>query len=402
MKSIRIVRLKNIRRASERGSILALAAIGMTALLLSAAFCIDISHMYLVGTELQNAADAAALAGASSLNSTASGITKAVDRAINSVNRFEFNNDTATIGREDVRFAVNLSEFDSGGTGVSESSAATNPENIRFVRVAVPPKSMKLTFAVMVLGSNTLNMTRSAVAGQSAGLNVICNMGPFAVVEDPATGAPLNVNPECSDKTRFTPGCTYVCRLGPGGKSNLEGVSAGNYQILALENDRGGSDLRERLSIAAKGCFTSGQDVDTEPGVKGGPVRQGLNTRFDEYSGPVNPDDYPPDKNIKINITFKDYLSGETKYQQAPSHPGKPNRRVLILPIVKKDQFDTGRDRVHIDRFGAFFMKDKVDGGDGGDITVEYIAERFMIGDGGFISTGGTSNPSLTVAVLYR
>src|SRR5262245_46728827 len=134
MNIIRILRRKSLRRNTERGAILALAAIGMGALVLSAAVCIDISHMYLVGTELQNAADAAALSAASRLNSSASGITRAVDRAVDSVNRYEFNNNAATIRREDVRFAVNLSDFDNGGNGLNESAAATNPVNIRFVR----------------------------------------------------------------------------------------------------------------------------------------------------------------------------------------------------------------------------------------------------------------------------
>ena len=49
------------KRLSENGSILAIAAIGMLSFLLIAGLAIDISHMYVNGSELQNAADAAAL-----------------------------------------------------------------------------------------------------------------------------------------------------------------------------------------------------------------------------------------------------------------------------------------------------------------------------------------------------
>ncbi len=55
-------------RKRERGSILATSAIGMMAILLAVGLGVDISRFYLVKTELQNGADAAALAAVSALN----------------------------------------------------------------------------------------------------------------------------------------------------------------------------------------------------------------------------------------------------------------------------------------------------------------------------------------------
>ncbi len=60
------------KRKGERGSILAISAIGMLAVLLAVGLGVDISRFYLAKTELQNAADAAALAGVSGLNSNQS------------------------------------------------------------------------------------------------------------------------------------------------------------------------------------------------------------------------------------------------------------------------------------------------------------------------------------------
>jgi len=68
-------------RRGERGSILAMSAVGMLSALLAVGLGVDISRFYLAKAELQNAADAAALAGASALNSTPFGITDAVARA---------------------------------------------------------------------------------------------------------------------------------------------------------------------------------------------------------------------------------------------------------------------------------------------------------------------------------
>ena len=61
------------KRKQERGSVLVLSTVSMLAVLLAVGLGLDISHFYLAKAELQNAADAAALAAASGLNSNASG-----------------------------------------------------------------------------------------------------------------------------------------------------------------------------------------------------------------------------------------------------------------------------------------------------------------------------------------
>jgi Flp pilus assembly protein TadG len=388
---------RKYKKRNERGTIIALAAVSSVALVLAAALSIDISHLYLAGGELQNAADAAALSAASALNSSSEGITKAVDRAVASVNKYDLNKNTLTFRRENVRFAVNLSEFDNGGTGRSETTAAATPQDIRFVKVEVPPTAIPLFFANQVLGGDTFNISRSAVAGQSLGLNLICNIAPLSVLEDPETSAPLDVDEACPDKTQFTPGCLYTVRGAPGNS-----VAAGNYLLLALDNERGGSNIREKLAIGSTQCYSPGQTVPTEPGVKAGPVRQGLNTRFDEYTGTLEPGDYPPDANIKTGITYAQYTSGLTMYQREPRNEGIPNRRVLVIPIVKENEYDGGRDIVTINRFGAFFMQDMVGNGDGGDIKMEFISSRIVMGDGGYLAGGGNGNARFTVPVLYR
>ena len=75
--------IRNLNRNNkrgERGSVLAMSAISMLALLLATGLAVDISHFYTAKAELQNAADAAALAAVSALNTASLGITKAADR----------------------------------------------------------------------------------------------------------------------------------------------------------------------------------------------------------------------------------------------------------------------------------------------------------------------------------
>ena len=371
-------------RKGERGSVLAVSAVGMLAFLLATGLAVDISHFYLVKSELQNAADAAALAGASALNGDDSGIKRAADYAIQELNKYEFNKEKVTIPRTNVTFSRNLN-----GTYVNETSAKRDASNIRFVRVEVPPSAVTTSFAAPVLGPSR-NIAAEATAGMSVPLNNFCDYIPVTAIDGP-----------------FTPGQTYTIRRPPGGA-----VSPGNYQVLAIDGP-GGSDDRIGLGQGVRNCVGAGNYVQTKPGVTAGSVRQGLNTRFGVYEGGLDPVDYPPDENVQEDITYQQYLDAQAArdastspaadtYQAPTRGTGVRNRRVVLIPIVKESEFEGGRDSVKIDRFAAFFLQKKVDGGSGGDIKAEYIELRTVLGRGGYDPTGGTPSPELTIPVLYK
>ncbi len=371
------------QRNSERGSILAVSAFGMLTFLLAVGLCVDISHFYVVKAELQNAADAAALAGASALNSAPTGIDEATTRAIQEMNGYEFNKESVTINASDVTFAV-----DFGGPYLDAATAKTKADDIRFVNVTIPPKSVGVFFATPVLNANTVNLSQEAIAGMSVSPNVFCEWIPLSVIDD-------ETNP-------MLPGSTYIIRGGPHGS-----VSPGNRQILAIEG-RGGSDVRESLARGINECAEPGSvyEKDTKTGVSAGPVRQGLNTRFDDYAAGMDYADFPPDLNVKENITYKQYTEatpGSANWQSPRTgHGGAANRRIVIIPLIKLSEFDNGRDTVKFYKFAAFFLQKKVDGGSGGDITAEYIGERVIFGKGGYKPGGGPVNPQLAQPVLYK
>src|SRR5436190_20147074 len=260
-------------RRGERGSILALATISMLALILAVGLGVDISRLYTAKAELQNAADSAALAAVSGLNSSAAGITEATNRAVQAMNKYDFNNTSVSFPRSNVLFAVNLD-----GPYMSESSAQTQPRNIRFVQVTTPSLPVGVSFAATVLG-NSKDLSATATAGYSVPINVYCDWIPVSVID---YGTPL------------TPGNTYTFRA-----DNQQQVSAGNMQILAVAGS-GGSDVRVGLASGVNLCAEAGATytVDTKPGANTGPVKQGINTRFDEYGSQVDPLTMPPDTNV--------------------------------------------------------------------------------------------------------
>jgi Flp pilus assembly protein TadG len=371
---------KERNRRGERGSILAASTLGMLSFLLAVGMGVDVSHLYLAKNELQNAADAAALAGASGLDYQSSGISKATARAVAAMNSYEFQNTQVVFTPAHVRFARNLSDFDSG-TDFNQAAASAPgvAPDIKFVKVTTPASPVSIAFASIVLGSS-FNIWAEAIAGLSVPLNVFTGYLPAFVADD--------------EVSQILPGNMYTFRGGP-----HSSVSPGNYNLLAIDGS-GASDDRIGLASGVRNVVGPGGYVDTKPGISAGPVRGGVNTRFDDYTSVTDPVNFPPDTNIKEGITYAQYLDPNGP-KLAPSHPGVDMRRVVLIPIVLLSELDGGRTNVQINRFGAFFLRSKVQGN--GDIQAEYIGIGVVVGSGEYDPTGTTTpGPPITKPVLYR
>jgi Flp pilus assembly protein TadG len=435
-------------RKNERGSVLAYTVLSVLFLFLAVGLGTDLSHLYLVKTELQNAADAAALAGASALLLPPDErIPTAVQRAVDTLNKnkYNFNNkDFETVmSKADqanlVEFAVNLED----DPYMSAAAAATTP-NIRFVRVRTPTVDVNIFFSIPILGL-ARNMAATATSGLSKSNNVFCNFVPIAVVEGPA-GAGLGwmdwnkdgvlnsadcdppppeegKEPEkCEPATQFCAGCRYKMIAGPG---KWQDTSPGNYQ--ALDSGSGAKDLKLAIAGGSTGCLAVSDDAsfitETETGRMTGPVLKGLNTRFDDYKsfggggtvtiGGVSKsieEAFPPDPNIydaepkgkpvPYNGITYNYYNSPSGTKQAPKHTAAPERRQLTMPIINYKQFQPGKDTVEFTKFGKFFMNRKVGGiPSNPEIYVEYI--KPALGSGGFDPGGGPTAP-VVVPVLYK
>lgn len=439
-------------RKNERGNVLAYTVISVLFLFLAVGLGADLSHLYLVKNELQNAADSAALAGASALLMPKDQrISTAVQRAIDTLNKnkYNFNSqqfeevmDKAEQGTL-VTFAVDLD-----GTYV-DADAADDMDNIRFVKVNTPTVNVNIFFSIPVLGL-ARNMTGTATAGLSRPNNVFCDFVPIAVVEgafgegvgwqdvngdgvkDYATdcnipeGAPApGTEKACKPEKEFCAGCRYKMIAGPGA---WQDTSPGNYQ--ALDAGAGAKDLKLAIAGGAGACVTIDDEAtfvtETEPGRMTGPIQKGLNTRFDDYKafggggtvtigGETKPieEAFPPDINIYENkpknpttpylgIDFELYdgaTAGGANWE-APKHTGTPHRREILMPIINQSEFAAGKDSVSFTKFGKFFMNRSVGGiPSSPEIYVEYMAPA--LGAGGFDPTGGPSAP-IVVPVLYR
>ena len=443
------------RRKGERGNVLAYTVLSALFLFLAVGLGVDLSHFYLAKTEMQNAADAAALAGASALTlPNTQKISAAVSRAVQLLNTNNYNFDNKSFGVDRnslchtgeacVTFAQNLN-----GNYVPEAVAITAPDNIRFIKVTTPSKPVSVIFASPLLGS-TLSLMANATAGLSIPGNARYCIAPLSAVQcdgvDPActltdsrSSSPNDLwgkcpgsdpyaiqtytvrnadgtetTKTCDPKKQFCPKCVYTVRSSPSG-----GPSPGNFNILGCAG-HGDNDVRNALAAWGTGCqcgsVSPGDSVDTQTGIGAGPIRDGLNVRFDDYSGPLKySKDIPPDTNVAQRssggkkptfdgITYDEYShpgDGPPTFIPPTSGAGADGRRVLVIPIIPVTEFGHGHSTVKISSLGAFFMQRQVtDTGTGADIRVEYIGDNIngIVG----LNPSGTATSNVVTPVLYR
>ena len=427
-----------LRRKKERGNVLAYTVLSALFLFLAVGLGVDLSHLYLVKTELQNAADAGALAGGYALGEVAdtpsSRITAAVNRAVNTLNLNKYNFDNKTFvavmslaaQRNLVTLAKNLN-----GTYLSEGQAQalsdTEKLNLRFIRVETPAVPVSAFFAIPILG--TKNLSAKATAGMSVPGNVrFCPAPIAAVAPDPDQTFPVGFEshcptegiqhytdgtPDCDPTKNFCKKCYYTIKAAPKGKGGTS-PSPGNFG--ALDCDGGGARALE-FNLAAYGddCKCGAKSpgdnvtVDTKTGLNTGPVETGLNTRFNIYANGDHPQygDSPPDVNVNqetlpLGMTFDQYKAGSPMVDpatQTGGHVGVPNRRVLVIPMIRYSDWPTGGSAsARVSGFGGFFLKKAVNGN--ADINAEYIGDEITAVVGYDPNVGGASN--ITTIVLYR
>jgi Flp pilus assembly protein TadG len=259
--------------------VLALFVVAMAVILGIVGLALDGAHAMLNKTRLQNAVDAAALSAAKTLDATKGDevLADAAARSMFSQNASDAGNDemAASYASGDINIAVAFSAtLHPFVPGIAPS---------HYVRVTATNFSLPAWF-IRVFGFNEKNVGASAVAGPSPTIQTACNLAPMMVCGDP-TAAP-------EDHFGYKIGQADVLKTASGGSSE---VGPGNFQLIRLGDSTGGADIRTNMAGSFTGCVSSGTTVPTEPGNTVGPVVQGLNTRFGEYSGPVSSSQYPPD-----------------------------------------------------------------------------------------------------------
>jgi Flp pilus assembly protein TadG len=380
-----IERQRNERSSNERGSISIMTAMSALLLMLMVGLTIDISRIYMIRDELQNAADAAALTAARELNGGTGGIDQAVNQAMNVIGNTQGLQTKTGVAIASVTFAANLNDDPYLGVTAAKGVAST----IRFVKVTTASTSTTMLFASRALGG-TVAQTGQAVAGMSVELGGVCDFYPAAV-------GLLNPNP--------TPGTLMTLKFAQG-SGNTATIHDMDYIVLDVPCISGNGD-QETARLAAGepcSCNTIGGSIHMTPssnfGNGGSAAGDGMNTRFGTYANGYGnslvPSTFPSDTNTTEGITYTQYSN---------SSPTEGNdRRLVIAPIIAPGDYPADTDG-RILGWGKFFLKNRmfVDNGNCannppcGYMTVEYIGKA-NIGSNGTVSCGS----GVTTAVLYK
>src|SRR6266851_674651 len=383
--------------SDERGSIMIMTAIFALLLLLMVGLCIDISRLYMVRAELQNAADAAALTAARELNGGTAGIDDAVTQATTVIANNQGLRAKTGVAIATIEFAHNLD-----GPWLSAAAAKTNAANIRFVKVTTQATSTNILFAASALGASR-SESREAVAGMSVGLDGICDFFHAAIAlndADPLTAGFQLPAPNTLMTLNFNQGT-----------GNSATIADKEYIILEVPqiNGNGTGETADLAAGLPNFCKKLGDNINMTPSSNpnNGPRNSGdgMNTRFNVYANGYGnsliPSTFPPDSNIKENISATDYINrtpGQVTTPN-PNAPGKDDRRMLVAPIILPGTYPAYTS--NIQAWGIFFLRSKVPTPNGncsntpgcGSIPVEYVGKANVSASGVVTCSSGLTTP---------
>ena len=307
------------------GFAISLTIISLPFFLAIAAWVIDASRVGNLHTDLQNAVDAMALAGARELDGRDDAIPRAQlaiaelgsDDALSNDAFFAGGSDGLPLGsRIDmiydpadaaasavvVRFLKSLpaSDDDPIDLAVHEVSGtvAEQSNEALYAHVVAKDQSVQTIFPLGFAGRQTVAVNTEAVATYTA---AACDVTPIYVCnpfEDPGGGSPT---PATDIHANFAAGNLYarqmILRFDA---SNPPGP--GNFGFLRTFGS-GANVLAHALATGAPGVCFEEDGLDTEPGQNVGPVKNGLNTRMGLYGGSFGQYDnnpaYRPDMNVR-------------------------------------------------------------------------------------------------------
>lgn len=294
-------------------------------LLAAGGLVIDLGHLYVLKSELQNGADSGALAGAKEIDMTTAGITRAAAKALafSQQNNYDFSS-ALVLTNSNVSFSSTPD-----GPWVTVGEAQASPSGKTFIRVDTGNKTVP-TYLMKVTGRTDMTTSGVAVAGR-----FVVDITPLGICAiDPVNRLHVE-NPLVNMELR-----EYGFRRGT------------TYDMLQMKNIAGSSDpmLINPVDSPPTACgasnssanFTApflcqgnsavannGTAVYANTGVSAGPVEKALNSRFNDYSGGSQciPSSAPPDANVMeyVHNTTVDWMDPVQTPQEQPIVAGVPS-----------------------------------------------------------------------------
>jgi Flp pilus assembly protein TadG len=339
-------RMKSLRRIPslpkrERGAFGILTALLIMVIFGFCGMAIDLAMAYNRKTELQTIVDSIALAAASQLNGTDTGIANALSAAQRAAGNYGYGYNNFPVQWSNN--AISFASSPYASTWTDASSATGKAGELFFVKVDTAQLDdshgrVSLVFMQLFAPTKTsVQIANRAVAGRSS-----ANILPLAICAMSLTeGAKRDTE---LVEYGFRRGIDYdLMRLNPNGTTQ-----GANYLVNPFAPaDTTGSSVMSRLNVIrpflCTGTLaippfklatpsTSGSKITVEPGFPLASVFASLNSRFGTYSGACDATNSPPDTNIKPYP----YLTALTWMNNVPSgqsaEPRTTSKALMTLP----------------------------------------------------------------------
>jgi Flp pilus assembly protein TadG len=281
---MKTISIKQGFRPRQRGAVAIMVGFLIVALIGFLGIVLDLGNLYVRKTELQNAADAAALAGARQLNGSAEGIDRAVASAIAlaAENASDFGNTAVAISGAQIRFGLSPD-----GAWSDQASARASPTNMRFIKVDSSgiAQGTRPTWFMPVVDAALASTTTIGVAVAGA---AVCEGVPIFICL-PAAGS-------------FKPGQAYFFGekpgypVGPGDIGYFDPVPPGAPSMIT-----GADEMRDFMCAGKMFCIAPGNFSSLSQNAFGTMARA-INTRFDDFKSlpsSLTAEVCRPDTNIK-------------------------------------------------------------------------------------------------------
>lgn len=253
---------------NEKGNVAPTVALSLTALVAAGGIAFDYARLASMDTELQDAADQAALAAASQLDGQPRAMERATAAATTLIqNNTRFSNDKNASGisvtiNPSLVFYLTKADAEANTNGFTD---VTRYADAHFVKVAVNPRRAFYAFTPVVAATSSGNINAEAVAGLGS---AICKVPPLMIC-NPTPGTPFDAS------LYRGKGIRSVANQG-------NQWSAGGFGYLSV----GGIDTPStQEAMAFENPTFSCQNIDTGQVDTGNPTPaiNAVNTRFDIY-----------------------------------------------------------------------------------------------------------------------
>ncbi|MFM5954919.1 MAG: pilus assembly protein TadG-related protein [Novosphingobium sp.] len=337
------------RFVTDQGAAIApLYALGIGVFVTMSAIGFDYGRLMALDTELQNAADEAALAAATQLDGSTNAManarnaanTKFASTASTFTNETRFANDQRVTGAQDPRPITSLSfRFFDAYNGTTDAPGTvlttdTQSPSAKVVEVTVNARRVFYALTPLVRAINSGDVIGRALAGLESST---CNVPPMMFCL-PQTGGVVDINfPTSAD-------------LGKGLKLHMNANAAdpwapGNFGFLDINYTYpNGTNPNHTLGFneAFSGC--TGEVIESETGVRT-PQSDALNSRFDMYENSMNNNscapgtgNYCPAENVRrdwVNLqSFNNKTAAEVAAMSCSSNASNNWALVSSLPTT--------------------------------------------------------------------